>query len=214
MESLATFYASHAGLRLAKSEAQLLQPILGSLLGEYLVQVDGPRCEGLIAQHRLKQHYFLFDQIAAKDFLQIKCDYHDLPLVPNDIDVMLLPHTLEAIEFPKVLLAQTYASLKPHGLVIILGFKCFYPRFSYAWVKSWLPAFRLKRWLKAQRFTVQQVKYGKKSFAIVAQKQVSYRPMNPAKAWARKAMLPGRGCAEPTGFGGTRSNRQNDSYEG
>lgn len=120
------FYQSPGGQSLLNQEQALIDNCLAKLFGYYLVQL-GISCEqSLLINSRVSRN-FVIDEFKSDtlphDFIQADLDY--LPISNDSVDVVLLPHTLEAVQDPYHLLRQIDHMLVPEGHVLITGFNAF-----------------------------------------------------------------------------------------
>ena len=157
------WFETAAGQELLKSEALCLAKIIRSKWGDHLLQIGGP--EGKVLRDLSPIiHQVCFNPV-IKDFEEaslVLVDYDELALLPESVDVILLPHVLENTAKPDALLAELYQALKPEGLLILF---CFNPSgLGSLWYldfmrqkimprAKWRSAYRLMEMLQAVGFS-------------------------------------------------------------
>ena len=146
---LQKWYLTSRGQRLFKQESRLIQTAISKLFGYYFIQLGLSANYDWIDSSRVSYKIILDDQIdpltwtacqsafkanavdsdtppkteQAKLKVQcIKADFNYLPLRKDSVDVMLLPHTLEAVSDPHYLLRQVDISLVAEGHLVLTGF--------------------------------------------------------------------------------------------
>lgn len=92
----------------------------------------------------------------------VKANLFELPLLINSVDVIFLPHVLEFLRNPQLLLNESFHALASGGRLIILGFNPWSP---WAWMRPLCSAYsipkstycwsisRVKSWLREIGFT-------------------------------------------------------------
>jgi len=214
MKTVDEYFESEVGQQLLRKEEALVKPFLETLLGSRIVQVGGAGGGRWLEWSRIEEKYFLAAEgsglvtqnLQTQRLIdEVRCHYQELPLLPNCVDVMVLPHVLESVSLPKALLGEIYTALKPHGYLLIVGCNAWSPGLllqwlgssALSWLKHWLPAFRLKNWLRQHRYTVVRQVKRSKSYVLLVQKQVSCVPLNLAPGWTKTKVM-AKGIAEPT----------------
>ncbi|WP_244670049.1 class I SAM-dependent methyltransferase [Coxiella endosymbiont of Amblyomma nuttalli] len=106
-------------------------------------------------------HIRLTSQFINDSILSIQTSWRELPLLPNSIDVIVLVHLLEFIDYPVKLLREVFHALKPNGQLVILGFnpwslwearETFVQRIPWKG-KFWSRA-QVKRWLTNFNYSI------------------------------------------------------------
>ncbi len=121
--TLDAWFSSPVGHELLKAEARGLAAIIGSKWGDHLVQIGGPRAKTLRAVSPIIHQVCLSESGGAfEDASSMQLNYQELALQPNSVDLILLPHLLEAARNPEELLKEIYQALKPEGVLVILSF--------------------------------------------------------------------------------------------
>lgn len=91
----------------------------------------------------------------------IECGFFELSILTGSVDLVVLPHTLEFIEFPQQLLAEACRTIKPGGNIIIMGFnpvsfwglKKFWQKGkTIPWSGRYLLPDTIKKWLHLNDF--------------------------------------------------------------
>ncbi|WP_019894067.1 methyltransferase domain-containing protein [Hydrogenovibrio halophilus] len=110
---------------LLRQEQILLSQALSHVFGLYLVQL-GRICPHSMLEGNRARHHILMDQSltrnAGQKLMGIEADIDYLPLKPDSVDAVVLPHTLESVLDPYHLLRQIDQVLIPEGHLIVTGF--------------------------------------------------------------------------------------------
>lgn len=157
------WFQSPPGLQLLDLEAQHLAGVIGSCRGKHLVQIGGPKAPTLRTLSTIKhQSYLTSHENLLEHSNLIVSRYDELALLPESVDLILLPHVLEFTRNPMPCLKQIYQALRPEATLIIFSFN---PRGVGAlwrlqslnhhlpWRARWWPPYRLKEWLQLIGFT-------------------------------------------------------------
>jgi len=117
------FYSSQKGRLLLRKEKVLLKLALDKVFGYKLIQIGVPSQVSLLQESRV-QYNVLVDKVLLPcgDFPYIQAEIDYLPFKKQSIDVVVLPHTLEAVSDPYHLLRQVDKMLAGEGRLIITGF--------------------------------------------------------------------------------------------
>jgi SAM-dependent methyltransferase len=124
-----SWYQSDAARTYRQAEAHILNGILPNCFGYHLVQLGGPEDSSWLDISPIK-HQILVNlmgdnhktDMSVAFSSQVRCEFNELPFMPNGVDVFLLPHTLEYCTEPQKVLSQAVQALIPEGYIIILGF--------------------------------------------------------------------------------------------
>ncbi|MDQ2994648.1 MAG: class I SAM-dependent methyltransferase, partial [Pseudomonadota bacterium] len=115
-------YLPH-GRYLLDAERKMLQSLLPRYFGYHLLQIGGPEHFDLLESSLINHHVRLTDEYAPGfNGTSVQSDLEELPFLPNSIDLVLLPHTLDRLQNAPALLKAVYDVLIPEGHVIILGY--------------------------------------------------------------------------------------------
>ena len=113
--TLEEFYNTELGKQFAEKERKMIGNLLFNFSGETLLQIGGVQKDVLLTERSpLHCFYFMMNNVQHETFTNVKMHYRELPLLPNSVDMIVLPHTLEAVDVPGMLLHQAYQL--PHGI--------------------------------------------------------------------------------------------------
>lgn len=164
---LRAWFESRPGSLIAALEGQLLGHYLPDLFGFHIVQLGCHHHDDLLSGSRISHQV----RIDLGHTLNVDADMHciedALPLAPNSIDVVVLPHVLEyAVDAHRVL-REAERVLIGEGHVVILGFNpwSWYGLWSAVvgwqgrvpWHGHFMGAARVKDWLKLLGFDILHV---------------------------------------------------------
>jgi len=106
-----------------QTEQNALGHFLEKMFGYYLLQMGGPQQIDYLAGSPIKNKIYYAPTLDCnKDFVCISGDYASLPFMPNSVDVIIIPHTLENTTQPQQILQEAYHALIPEGYLVIVGF--------------------------------------------------------------------------------------------
>ncbi len=180
------------GRYLLESERKALAALLPHYFGYHLLQVGGPLHFDLLETSLINHHIRLADEVLP-GFAgsSVEADFADLPFLPDSIDLVVMPHTLDRLEDPQALLKSVYDVLIPEGHVIILGYNAwslwrlgkFFRRHDVLLQRAQFHgAGQVRRWLNHA------------GFQIVYHNSVAHRPPIPSESWLKHFLF-----LEPTG---------------
>lgn len=151
----------------AALETQLLGRALPDLFGYHIVQLGSHHLNGLLDSSRISHQIrvqLAADPCGAAD---MHCAEDALPLAPNSIDVLVLPHVLEFASDPRRVLREAERVLIGEGHIVLLGFNpwSWYGIWSLLWRWQGLPPWsgrfigttRAKDWLQLLGFDILHV---------------------------------------------------------
>ena len=150
------WYQQPPGSWLLTSECEEAARILGNIKGRYLVQIGGTSDLSHSAASSIPYQIRLMSDPDVDLSLTVQTDYQDLPLLPNSVDVVVLIHLLEFIDYPVKLLQEIFQALNPGGQLLIFGFnpwsfwgvsKCLYFKKNIPWNGKFWSRARVRRWL-------------------------------------------------------------------
>ncbi len=123
---LSRFYKTDSGKVFFNLEAELVERALKNVFGYYLLQVGLTSYGELLTSSRVS-HKSLVDSTVCQEAAELfqsamEADLDYLPIKPDSVDVVFLPHTLESVDDPYHLLRQIDVLLIPEGKLIITGF--------------------------------------------------------------------------------------------
>lgn len=103
-------------------------------------------------------------QNGAKAYIEV--DYQELPIFSGEVDLVIMPHTLEWVENPRQLLHEACRIVKREGLIIIFGFnprslfkviQLWKKKTGIPWAADFLPMQELKNWLELAGFQIEKL---------------------------------------------------------
>ncbi len=160
---------------LREDEQNALNKILPHFFGYYLLQVSIAEEQfDLSASPIHRQFYVNDDTTLPSQAIVVRALAGELPFQSNSIDVVLIPHVLEFISDPHVILREACRVVIPEGHIVILGFNPFslwgLSRFTkrrhtvVPWGGNFISSTTVQNWLTAY------------DFEIVRRENVFYRP--------------------------------------
>lgn len=158
------WYQAYPGKMILSLELARLARVLPGLYGEYALQINGPNDALMLRDAHMKQKIQLFDCRNVSDAsFSLQADLTELPLAPNSMDLVVLPHVLEFAQNPRQLLSQCYQMMAPHGHLVIFSFCPFSVwgvwrhckgRQGQPWSGKFYRRARIDYWLDAIGFSV------------------------------------------------------------
>ncbi len=167
--TLQAWYRTELGQLLAIREADVLAETLPDLFGYHLLQVGRLCSENWLMSSRISHSAVMdFHLPQEREGQQSLYGLPDqLPIQPDSIDVLVLPHTLEFSQRPHAVLREAERVLIPEGHVVLLIFN---PRsiwFLWRWIFGWrrkipwcarfLSTTRMRDWLELLGFEVVRI---------------------------------------------------------
>lgn len=111
------------GHSLLAAEQQFLPTLLKERYGKHTLLIGSPSQEALLNASEMPFHLLLSPlHLRHKTVISIESTFYELPIASGSIDLVLLPHTLEHVDNPRKLLAESCRIVKPEGHIIIFGF--------------------------------------------------------------------------------------------
>ncbi|SCZ63542.1 Methyltransferase domain-containing protein [Thiohalomonas denitrificans] len=110
-----------------KQEQAVLDAVLSNLFGYHLLQVGRPNSQDLTRSsritHRMELDLDPDTKVETPGGVE-RCiaEHHQLPMLSDSLDLVLLPHALELSAEPHQVLREVERTLIPEGHVVILGF--------------------------------------------------------------------------------------------
>ncbi len=141
--------ATPLGQHVLAAEQALYDAAVTDIFGFNAVQLGLPQAD-LLHNSRIS-----FKLLAGGQG-QLHCDFEQLPLATNSLDLVLLPHVLEFSSNPHQVLRDAERALVPEGHLIISGYNPFSlwglrrllgKRTAYPWRGQFISLMRLKDWL-------------------------------------------------------------------
>ncbi len=181
------WYQGIPGSLLFEAERAELDTLLPQYFGQHLLQVGGPSEVFLFEKSPISHRVRLSPEYASVfRGPSVQGLFHRMPFLPESIDVVLLPHVLEFVKTPELILQQLHDVMVPEGYLLLLGFN---PSSLWGWVKwftqrktlPWRGRFRsiakVRQWLMHQ------------GFEIVEQRTFFFRPPLTNKIGLRKLLF-------------------------
>jgi len=175
------------GRYLLESERKALASLLPRYFGYHLLQLGGPLHYDLLENSLINHHIRLADEILPGfSGSAVAADFGALPFLPESIDLVVLPHTLDQLPNPQALLKAVHDVLIPEGHVIILGYnawslwrlaKLFRPHDVMLEAAHFHGAGQVRRWLSHAGF---QIDY---------HKSVAQCPPVPSDDWLKRLLF-------------------------
>jgi len=167
---LRAWYEAPPGSLIAATERQLLGRFLVDLFGFHIVQLGCHHVEGLLDASRVTHKVHIDLGHTLNRDADMHCVEDALPLAPNSIDVLVLPHVLEyAVDAHRVL-REAERVLIGEGHLVILGFNpwSFFGLRSVLtrwqgrapWRGRFIGAARVHDWLQLLGFDILHVERG------------------------------------------------------
>lgn len=175
------------GRYLLEAERKALASLLPRYFGYHLLQLGGPVHFDLLEPSLINHHIRLADEILPGfSGSSVKGQLQCLPFLPDSIDLVVLPHTLDRLQHPLALLKSVYDVLIPEGHVIVLGYNAYSLwRLAKLWrrhdvlLKSahFNAARQVRRWLHQA------------GFQVVYDKSVAHRPPVDTDVWLKRLLF-------------------------
>ena len=174
--AMSAWYTTPLGRRVLHIEQRELDAVLPYLFGYQLVQL-GRTPEELFQASRIR-HKAVMDIASPSEMStdptgpglrSLVGRPEALPLSPDSVDVLLLPHVLEFAESPHDVLREADRSLIPEGHLVVLGFNPWSLWMLWRWARGrrggmpWSGRFyssvRLRDWLALLGFDIVLTRY-------------------------------------------------------
>lgn len=156
---------------LALEQSQFDRAVV-DVFGFHALQLGMPQLDGLAANRM--PHRWLACEMAAPE-ASLLTQFSALPFSADSLDLVLLPHTLEASDDPHATLREVHRVLVPEGRVMIAGLN---PVSLWGWrsrqplwrrqaelsapgrSREWIGYWRLRDWLRLLGFEVETAQFG------------------------------------------------------
>ncbi len=167
INTMQQWYQQEVGAWLLEHESIQLAVQLQKTRGDFLVQMGGTPDLLHCKSSAITQKIFLSSELNSNNICSISADAHELPLIPNSIDVIVLVHVFEFTKYPIKVLHELFYTLKPSGKLFILGFnpcsllgiqKLFNDKKNIPWSGRFWSRAHVLRWLVNNDF---KIKYSK-----------------------------------------------------
>lgn len=163
-EEIDHWFQEYPGKLIYSMEQDQVLYILSHIFGDLLVQIGGASDLSLVKASPIFKKVYLSPTVKSLSSpLQICAQAEELPLYPNSIDVIVLPHLLEYSVHPKIILQEVYQALAPNGQVIIMGFnplslwglkRMFKNQHHFPWTGRFYMVSEINHWLRKLDFRV------------------------------------------------------------
>jgi SAM-dependent methyltransferase len=175
-QQLAEWLKTPLGQAVLTAERECIKPFWEHIRGEHLLILGNFSQASLAEASTIKERTVLFPDVNIKFIGEssfVYAEHESLPIFPDSVDAILLPHTLGFGADSRQILREVETALRPDGHVIIVGFNpfsfwglrgLFSLRKKAPWSGSFLTAARVKDWLKVL------------SFEVIHHEQILYRP--------------------------------------
>jgi len=119
------WYGRPPGVDVGARERQLIERVLPDLFGYHLVQLGCHHVEGLCDSSRIGHQVRIELGHQLNPQAALHCVEDALPLAPNSVDVLVMPHVLEFASDPRRVLREAERVLVGEGHLVIVGFNPF-----------------------------------------------------------------------------------------
>ena len=162
LEVMRDWYQHPPGSLVLSWESEEATRFLKTIRGKYLVQMGGETALVHSAGSPTFHHIQLTSEL-TNNLLSIQIDYQELPLLPESIDVFMLVHVLEFIDYPVKLIQEIFRVLKPEGRLFIFGFnpwslwgleKLFSIKREVPWNGKFWSSEQVERWLINFKYSI------------------------------------------------------------
>jgi SAM-dependent methyltransferase len=122
---LETWYTTAVGAMLLEEELKTLQPLLSNLFGYHLLQLSINPPTALFDGARILHCINAASSATPQAGVGLHCEYDQLPLADESVDVTVLHHALEFSPNPHQVLKEACRVTIPRGHIVIIGFNPF-----------------------------------------------------------------------------------------
>lgn len=162
--SLADWFATPQGAYVLGWEMRALDEAVADLFGYYALQVGLPGIDFLRANRIAWRGTASLDGAPS-----VVADAHELPFASESLDLVLLPHLLEATGEPHLILREVERVLRPEGSLVVTGFnplslwgakRLFSLAQTPPWDAEFVSVLRMKDWMKLLNFEMDGGQFG------------------------------------------------------
>ncbi|MFW0076759.1 MAG: class I SAM-dependent methyltransferase [Coxiella endosymbiont of Dermacentor silvarum] len=162
LEVMQDWYQHPPGSLVLSLESEEATRFLKTIRGKYLIQMGGETALAHSAGSPTLYHIQLTSGL-TNNLLSIRTDWQELPLLPESIDIFMLVHVLEFIDYPVKLIQEIFQVLKPEGRLFIFGFnpwslwgleKLFSIKRGVPWNGKFWSRKQVKRWLINFKYSI------------------------------------------------------------
>lgn len=122
LKALHEWYQSPMGQRLLSRERAALSSYFSKWSGEYALQIGGMGGVSHLSGVSVDRVYGLSDQQISSSAQMIDASVEELPLLPESLDLIVVPHVLEWLADPRLMLQQIERSLAEEGYLVVYHF--------------------------------------------------------------------------------------------
>lgn len=196
---VSAWFDTELGSALLAAERESLDQVLNCLFGYHLLQLSiSPKLD-LGEPSRISHRFAMHPHHAANPRLSALADFHQLPLPPESIDVVLLHHTLDFSHHPHQLLREAAQLVISRGHLVIVAFNPWSPFGLVRWFARlfsrkahWrhqaLRAGRMFDWLTLLDFEPVSVHQGFYRWPVQRPRLLKY--LQWMEGWGKKLRLP------------------------
>ncbi len=176
LRTLDDFYTTPLGRYALNWEEQQYDKLVSDCFGYYALQLGGTSID-FLRSNRIgtkiyaDEHLTPLTNITDRESPRVQVSFENLPFETESVDLIVMPHTLEAVDDPHALLREVYRVLIPNGRLIVTGFNMMSLwgirfRMQRLGVKPFLPGnqfisvFQLRDWLHLLSFNVDRGAFG------------------------------------------------------
>jgi SAM-dependent methyltransferase len=175
------------GAELLQAEKQALETLLARHFGKHVLLIGVDQQLGLLEATHLMQRTLFTPLLAQHSGVRcIEGSLRELPILSGSVDLVLLPHTLEFVDNPQQLLAESCRIIKPEGLIAVVGFnpyswwgltRMINRQREMPWKANIIFAHQIKNWLGLADFEMeehQSVLFRPPASRVVTYKRLSF----------------------------------------
>jgi SAM-dependent methyltransferase len=163
--TLAEWFASAKGAYVLDWERAQFDSAVEDVFGYNALQIGLPEIEFLRA-NRMALRF----SAGLAGPCSLRADPRHLPVAPQSVDLVVLPHVLEFDPDPHQILREAARVLRPEGQIVISGFnplslwglkrRLWGKRTEYPWCGDFIGLLRLRDWLKLLGFELNGGRFG------------------------------------------------------
>jgi SAM-dependent methyltransferase len=162
--TLADWFVTPPGAYVLAWEQQALDELVANLFGYFALQVGLPGIDFLRANRIPWRTTMALDGLP-----RIVADAHELPFAAESLDLVVLPHLLEASSEPHQILREVERVLRPEGELLVTGFnpvsmwglrRLLGRAESPPWDAEFVSVLRMKDWLRLLNFEMRGGNFG------------------------------------------------------
>ena len=177
--TLQEWFASPLGQYLLEKERAYLDDVTPDIFGFHALQLGLPEYD-LLRENRIAHRM----RVGPSGDVQLRAQYHELPVATQSIDLAVLPHVLEFAQDPHAVLREIDRVMRPEGRLVIMGFNPWslwgmrsslgFSRHQFPWNGRFVSLLRAKDWLSLL------------GFEVSAGRLVGYVPPFDSDKWRRR----------------------------